>query len=322
MREHTPYDIVVKHALDTRGKEARAEMDAALLRLAAELEADARKSERVVTVAGTVGFVLISVIILHAVSGWIDGTALLAPAFANAIFGAALVAGFITYAYWRRKDRLIELEGRGKQLEALSDPALAPVREVLRECLDGAYAVFDRDDVQVDRLVFGSPLAAILFLPLQRHRNYRLPNAERPFAEQLKAVRALQTKPVVSGVARSGANARNIFLDSAMSLLFVHRIDAVADYWGNPRKGEKLKQALLEACELTNENPSLNDTDLAKQVAARLARREIKIGLSDSTSTEWLEQVLGGTGDYGWIREYLSGDDKAMREKRTTKRRA
>jgi hypothetical protein len=322
VREHTLYDIAVKHALDTRGKEARAEMDAALLKLAAELEADARKSERIVTIAGTVAFVLASVFIIHAVSARIDGTALLTPAFANAIFGGAIVAGFITFAYSRRVDRLIELERRGKPFEMFGDPALAPVREVLRECLDGAYAVFDRDDVQVDRPVFGSPLAAILFLPLERHRNYRLPNTERPIAEQLKAVRALQTKAVVNGAARSGAVARNAFLESATSLLFVHRIEAVADHWGNPRKGEKLKQALLEARELTNETPSLTDTDLAKQVAARLDLRGIRIGLSDSKSTEWLEQVFGGTGDYGWIRDFVNGDDKALPEKRITKRRA
>jgi hypothetical protein len=322
VREHTLYDIAVKHVLATRGSQARVEMDTALNRLADELETDARKRDRIVTISGTTAFVLGGLFLANEISTRVDGLALLAPTIVNVTFGAAAVAVTIAIGFSFRIDRLTRPRARDASLHALGDPALAPVREVLRECLDGAYAVFDRYDVQIDRPIFASPLAVILFLPLYRHRNYRLPNAQRPFAEQLKVVRVLRSKPEMKGMARSGAVARNAFLASATSLLFLPRIEAIALHWENPRKGEKLKQALLEAGELANETPSLTDTQLAKEVAARLAARGMKIGLSDSTSTEWLEQVFGGTGDYGWIREYLSGDDKAMPEKRTTKRRA
>lgn len=321
MREHTLYDVAVQHVLDTRGPSARVDMDAALSRVAEELERFARKRDRIVTVGATIAFVMFCLFAAHEVSARLDDAALVTPAFANVTLAIAVTAAFVAFAASRTRDRPIELEKRGQSLAGVRDPALAPVREVLKECLEGAYAVLDRDDVHVDRPVFASPHAVILFLPLQRHRSYRLPNAKRALDEQLKAVRAIQPKPATADAARSGAVARNAFLQSLIPMLCLPRFEDLADEWGNQAKSTKIKTALMEARELAAEEPSLTDTKLAKQVAARLEARGVRIGLSGSSSTEWLEQVLGGTGNYGWLRDYLSGDDNALPPKRLRKRR-
>ena len=80
--------------------------------------------------------------------------------------------------------------------------------------------------------------------------------------------------------------------------------------------------ALMEARELAEATPAWSDTVLAKNVAARFEALGLKIGLRESSSTEWLEQVLGGTGEYGWIRDYLTGDDEALPARRARKRRS
>ena len=297
-------------------------MDAALQGVAEELETFALKRDRILTVAGTVAFVVFGIFLAQEVSAKVEGVALVAPPLANMMLAIALVAAFAAFAASRKKDHLVELEKRGKSLSTIRDPALAPVREVLKQCSNGDTAIFDRHDVQVDRPVFTSPHAVILFLPLQRHRNYRLPNAERPLDEQLKAVRAVQLKAAIVGFARSGASARNAFLEDITSLWCVPRLQTVVDHWDDPTKGAKFKAALYEARELATEVPSMNDSDLARQVSVRLEARGMKVGLSGSTSTEWLEQVLGGTGDYGWIRDYLSGNDDALPARRARKRRS
>ena len=320
--DHTLYDIGVQHVLETRGQGARADMDAALRLVADELEAFARKRDRLSTIATTIAFVAFTFFAAHEVSAWVDGQALVAPALANAMLATAAIAAFVAFVASRKRGWLIDLERRGQFLATIRNPALAPLREVLKECVEGGFAVIDRNCVQLDRPIFASPHAVILFLPLQRHRKYRLPKAERPFDEQLQAVRALQPGISKSAAARSGAADRNAFLEGLTTLFCVPRFQKVAEHWDDPTKGVKIKRALMEARELAEATPAWSDTVLAKNVAARFEALGLKIGLSESSSTEWLEQVLGGTGEYGWIRDYLTGDDEALPARRARKRRS
>jgi hypothetical protein len=126
VRDHTPYDIAVRHVLETRGLGARADMDAALQAVAEELETFALKRDRIVTVGGTVGFVVFGLFLAQEVSAKVEGVALVAPPLANMMLAIALVAAFAAFAASRKKDHLIELEKRGKSLSTIRDPALAP----------------------------------------------------------------------------------------------------------------------------------------------------------------------------------------------------
>lgn len=317
MRDQTLYDAAVQHVLETRGHGARVDMDVALGRVADELETFIRNRERIATISGTISFVLFSLSAAHEASSWLEGQSLILPALGHIMLAGTGVAALVAYWASRRTQHLSNLEQRKTALHSLADPALAPIREVLKGCVEGNYAVFDRDNVHVDRPIFASPHAVILFLPLQRHRNFRLANAGRPLDEQLKAVRSLASNSKRPAAAPEGVAGRNAFLQGLNSLLNTQRLATVEEHWKDAWKGERVVASLLAASDLVEENPNLKDAELAKQVAANLKSRGLSVGLTGSDSLQWLVQALGGTGDYGWIRTYLSGDDEALPKRRS-----
>jgi hypothetical protein len=86
----------------------------------------------------------------------------------------------------------------------------------------------------------------------------------------------------------------------------------IASHWFG-RQSAQVELALTYAFNRTrkDQNPFISATELESEIAEALRRAQMRVGLGETDSSEWINKMFGSGSkhDYVWVRRFLTEPD-------------